>query len=249
MRKFYISTIATDAAEAAHKHGMGLEIAEFCTARKMDEQFRETDAAVRKKLEGIEKSVLHAPFNELFPCAIDPKARTLAAERYRQAIDLAVKYGAEKVVIHGGYNPWIFYPVWYVEQSIEFWKAFFADAPDAIIVLENVLEETPDMLLDIVKGVADPRLRLCLDVGHVNTYSRMPVMDWLMRWTPYLSHFHIHNNDGSRDSHSALRQGTIPMKELLKKAVELCPNATFTLEVMEAEPSIKWLEGNLWNLQ
>ena len=249
MRKFYISTIATDAAEAAHKHGMGLEIAEFCTARKMDEQFRETDAAVRKKLEGIEKSVLHAPFNELFPCAIDPKARTLAAERYRQAIDLAVKYGAEKVVIHGGYNPWIFYPVWYVEQSIEFWKAFLADAPDAIIVLENVLEETPDMLLDIVKGVADPRLRLCLDVGHVNTYSRMPVMDWLMRWTPYLSHFHIHNNDGSRDSHSALRQGTIPMKELLKKAVELCPNATFTLEVMEAEPSIKWLEGNLWNLQ
>lgn len=249
MRKFYISTIAMDAAEAARKHGMGLEIAEFCTARKMDEQFRETDAAVRKKLEGIEKSVLHAPFNELFPCAIDPKARTLAAERYRQAIDLAVKYGAEKVVIHGGYNPWIFYPVWYVEQSIEFWKAFLADAPDAIIVLENVLEETPDMLLDIVKGVADPRLRLCLDVGHVNTYSRMPVMDWLMRWTPYLSHFHIHNNDGSRDSHSALRQGTIPMKELLKKAVELCPNATFTLEVMEAEPSIKWLEENLWNLQ
>lgn len=249
MRKFYISTIATDAAEAARKHGMGLEIAEFCTARKMDEQFRETDAAVRKKLEGIEKSVLHAPFNELFPCAIDPKARTLAAERYRQAIDLAVKYGAEKVVIHGGYNPWIFYPVWYVEQSIEFWKAFLADAPDAIIVLENVLEETPDMLLDIVKGVADPRLRLCLDVGHVNTYSRMPVMDWLMRWIPYLSHFHIHNNDGSRDSHSALRQGTIPMKELLKKAVELCPNATFTLEVMEAEPSIKWLEENLWNLQ
>ncbi len=249
MRKFYISTIATDAAEAARKHGMGLEIAEFCTARKMDEQFRETDAAVRKKLEGIEKSVLHAPFNELFPCAIDPKARTLAAERYRQAIDLAVKYGAEKVVIHGGYNPWIFYPVWYVEQSIEFWKAFLADAPDAIIVLENVLEETPDMLLDIVKGVADPRLRLCLDVGHVNTYSRMPVMDWLIRWTPYLSHFHIHNNDGSRDSHSALRQGTIPMKELLKKAVELCPNATFTLEVMEAEPSIKWLEENLWNLQ
>ena len=150
MRKFYISTIATDAAEAAHKHGMGLEIAEFCTARKMDEQFRETDAAVRKKLEGIEKSVLHAPFNELFPCAIDPKARTLAAERYRQAIDLAVKYGAEKVVIHGGYNPWIFYPVWYVEQSIEFWKAFLADAPDAIIVLENVLEETPDNWTDTV---------------------------------------------------------------------------------------------------
>lgn len=249
MKKFYISTIAADGAEAARKQGMGLEIAEFCTARNMDEEFRETDAAVQKKLAGIEKILLHAPFNELFPCAIDPKARALAAERYRQAIALAARYGAEKVVIHGGYNPWIFYPVWYVEQSIAFWKAFLAEAPSVDIVLENVLEETPDMLLDIVQGVANPRLRLCLDVGHVNAYSRMPVADWLTQWAPYLSHFHLHNNDGSRDSHCALCRGTIPMKELLEEALELCPDATFTLEVTEAETSIKWLEENLWNLQ
>ncbi|MGM9603367.1 MAG: sugar phosphate isomerase/epimerase family protein [Faecousia sp.] len=246
--RFYISTIAPDGAEAARKHGLGLEIAEYCTAWNMDEQFRETDAAVRQKLEGIGGRVLHAPFNELFPCAIDPKARALAAERYRQAMELAVQYGAEKVIIHGGYNPGIYYPVWYVEQSIKFWKAFLKDAPGVPIVLENVLEETPDLLLDIVKGVDHPHLKLCLDVGHVNAYSQIPVMDWLTQCCPYLSHFHIHNNDGSRDSHCALHQGTVPMQELLTAALQLCPNAAFTLEVTEAEPSVNWLEENLWNL-
>ncbi len=242
--ELFISTIAPDAARIAREHGLGLEIAEYCTAWNMDEQFPETDAALREKLMGIPKRVLHAPFNELFPCAIDPKARALAAERYKQAIALAKHYGAEKVIIHGGYNPRIYYPVWYVEQSILFWKAFLEET-DMPIVLENVLEETPDMLLDIVKGVGDPRLRLCLDVGHVNAYSGLPVTDWLKAWAPYLSHFHIHNNDGSWDTHSALNEGTIPMKELLLTAQELCPDATFTLEVMEAEPSIKWLAENL----
>ncbi len=249
MNKFYISTIGPDAAEVARKYGLGLEIVEYCTAWNMDDKFLETDAQVREKLMGIPKRVLHAPFNDLFPCAIDPKARALAAERYQQAIALAKHYGAEKVIIHGGYNPRIYYPVWYVEHSILFWKAFLNDIPDVQIVLENVLEETPDMLLDIVKGVDDPRLWLCLDVGHVNAYSGIPVMDWLKAWTPYLSHFHIHNNDGSWDTHSALDQGTIPMKELLLAAKALCPDATFALEVMEAEPAVKWLEENLWNLQ
>jgi len=240
----YLSTIAADAAKTAKEYGFGLEIAEYCTAWNMDERFTETDAAVREKLAGIPNCVLHAPFNELFPCAIDKKAKALAADRYRQAITLAEGYGAKKVIIHGGYNPWIYYPRWYVEQSVLFWKEFLKDAPGVQIVLENVLEETPDMLLDIVKGVDDPRLRLCLDIGHVNAYSKVPVADWQEMWAPYLSHFHIHNNDGSRDQHNALDNGTISIKELLLRGELLCPDATYTLELMKDTPSVRWLKEN-----
>ena len=240
----YLSTIADDASKVARKYGLGMEIAEYCTAWNMDDEFTSTDAAVRIKLEGIERKVLHAPFNELFPCAIDRKARALAAERYRQAIDLAKTYGATKVVVHGGYNPWIYYPVWYVEQSILFWKEFLKEDPGVEIVLENVLETDPQWLLDIVKGVGDPRLKLCLDIGHVNAYSKIPVMDWLENWAPYLSHFHVHNNDGTRDQHNALDDGNIPMKEFLLRTEELCPNATFTFELMKDEPSMMWLAEN-----
>lgn len=240
-RKIYISTTASDASAVARQWGLGIEIAEYCTAWNMDEKLGEVHPKVLEEIDGVSNRVLHAPLNELFPCAIDPKARELAAYRYRQAITLAKQYGAAKVIIHGGYNPWIYYPVWYVEESMKFWQDFLKDDPGVEIVLENVLEEEPGMLLDIVKGVNNHKLRLCLDVGHVNAYSKIPVMEWLEACTPYISHFHIHNNDGSWDTHSALNNGSIPMRELLNRAETLCPDATFTLELMEAASSVCWL--------
>ncbi len=240
----YLSTISTDAPCVAREHSFGLELAEFCTAWNMDEKFIHVDSVVKKKLEGIPRSLLHAPYNELFPCAIDKKARALAAERYRQATNLATRYGSRKVIIHGGYNPRIYFPVWYVKQSVLFWQDFLRDNPGVEIVLENVLEDDPRWLLDIVAGVDDPRLRLCLDIGHVNAYSSVPLTDWLVLWAPYLSHLHIHNNDGSRDAHNALNEGTIPIKELLLQAQHLCPDATYTLELMNDAPSVVWLQEN-----
>lgn len=240
----YLSTISTDAPCVAREYGFGLELAEFCTAWNMDEKFIHVDSVVKKKLEGIPRSLLHAPYNELFPCAIDKKARALAAERYRQATELATRYGSRKVIIHGGYNPRIYFPVWYVKQSVLFWQDFLRGNPGVEIVLENVLEDDPRWLLDIVAGVDDPRLRLCLDIGHVNAYSSVPLTDWLVLWAPYLSHLHIHNNDGSRDAHNALNEGTIPIKELLLQAQHLCPDATYTLELMNDAPSVVWLQEN-----
>lgn len=241
----YLSTIAEDAAETAAAYGLGLEIAEYCTAWNMDEHWKETDAAVQQKLKGIERSVFHAPFNELFPCAIDPLARKLAADRYRQAIRLAGTYQASKIVIHGGFHPLLYYPIWYTEQSILFWREFLREFPNEDpgleIVLENVLEPEPDMLLDIIKGVNHPKLRMCLDIGHVNAYSKIPVQEWLEVCAPYLGHFHIHNNDGSADTHNALDQGTMPIQELWLRIEEICPEATLTLELPQCTESVQWL--------
>lgn len=238
----YISTIAPDALPMARKYGLGIEIAEFCTAWNMDERFDLVDETLKMMLNGISNTTLHGPFNELFPCAIDKKARKLAAYRYRQAIDLAKRYGSKKVILHGGYNGWLYYPVWYTEQSIEFWKDFLRTKdPGVPIVLENVLEREPAWILDIIKGVDDPRLRMCLDIGHVSAYSNVSVVDWLETCAPYISHFHVHNNDGTLDQHNALNDGRIPMKEFFLRAEELCPDATYTLELMKAEDSVRWL--------
>ena len=240
-RKIYISTTASDAHETAKRYDLGIEIAEYCTAWNMDEKFREVHPKVQEETAGISRRIFHAPFNELFPCAIDKKARVLAAYRYRQAIDLAKQYGATKVVVHGGYNRGLYYPIWYVEESIKFWREFLRKDPGVQIVLENVLEEEPGMLLDIVTAVDHPALRLCLDIGHVNAYSQVPLMQWLESWKDHLSHFHIHNNDGSWDTHHALYDGNIPVREFLNRAAECCTDATFTLELLEAGPSVRWL--------
>lgn len=239
--KLFLSTIGQDAADTARQFGLGLEIAEFCTAWNMDDEFAAVDPIVRSAISGIGNKVLHAPFNELFPCAIDRKIRALAAERYRQAIALAKRYGAQKVIIHGGYNPWLYYHPWYLEQSIVFWREFMLEDPGVELVLENVLEETPELLFAIVEGVAHPKLKLCLDVGHVNAYSKISVETWLEHWAPYLSHFHIHNNHGDRDAHQPLSQGSMDLPALLRQAEFLCPNATYTLELVETKSSIQFL--------
>lgn len=242
---FYISTIAPDAEEMARKHGMGLEIAEFCAAYNMDMKFKETDPVVKEKIAGVEKRVLHAPYSELFPCAIDPMVRDVARYRYRQALKIAQDYGATKVIIHGGYNPRIYYPIWYSEQSVVFWKEFLDVIPEGMeICLENVLEEEPEMMIKIFEGIDSPKIRMCLDIGHVNFYSKLKVQQWLERCAPFISHFHIHNNDESWDTHSNLDEGTIPMKEVLEMIRTLCPDATYALEVLKAEPAVKWLIKN-----
>ena len=247
--KIYLSTIASDAPLFAREYGFGLEIAEYCTAWNIDRRFKLTDSRVQESLQGVSRSILHAPSNELFPCAIDEKARELAAYRYRQAIDLAKRYGSKKVVIHGGYHPWMYYPVWYVGQSVAFWKEFLKEDPEVEIVLENVLETQPDMILDILEGVDDPRLRMCFDVGHINAYSYIPIMDWLETCAPWIGHIHINNNDGREDQHMGLKDGSIPMKELLSRLAVLCPEATITLEMTETKPSLMWLKENrIWNI-
>ena len=239
--QIYLSTVDPRAGELARELGLGVEIAEYCTAWNMDREYPQTDERLRGALAGNPRRILHGPFNELFPCAIDPEARNLAARRYRQAIALARDYGADKVVIHAGFNPWLYYPVWFREQSAVFWREFLAEDPGVEIVLENVLEQEPEWMTEILRAVDSPRLRLCLDVGHVNACSPVDAAQWLRRCAPWISHFHLHNNNGTRDAHDPLFRGSIPMEELLTLAGELCPEATFTLELPNAESSAREL--------
>lgn len=239
-QRIYLSTIDPEAGDIARSFGLGVEIAEYCTASNMDELFAENHKRVLEELRDVTHRILHGPFNELFPCAIDPKARDLAAQRYWQACVLAKKYGADKVVIHAGFVPNIYFPCWYTEQSILFWREFLKDTPeDLTICLENVMESDPNWMRDIVKEVADPRLAICLDVGHANVCSKIPVSGWLETLGPWIRHFHIHNNDSTADTHSHLTQGNIPMESLLRQAEGL--DASFTLEVTRGAADVDWL--------
>lgn len=240
--QLYLSTIDPKAGDIARANGVGIEIAEFCTAVNADTLFEAANEKVLSQIRGVPRRVLHGAFNELFPCAIDPLARELAAYRYTQALELSGRYGAGKLVLHGGYSPKLYYPCWYVEQSVVFWRKFLKNHPEEFeICLENVMEEEPDMLLSIVRQVDDPRLTLCLDVGHVNHYSGVPAMEWMEQYGGHLSHLHLHNNDASADTHSALPCGSLPMADLIR---HIGASMTATLELIEIGDSIPWLTEN-----
>ena len=92
---------------------------------------------------------------------------------------------------------------------------------------------------------------MCLDAGHANLTEIKPE-DWLRECAEYISHYHIHNNDGPApgdrpnlgDKHKPLPNGNIDMKSLLTLAEKLTPNASAAVESYGIEESAKWLKEN-----
>ena len=132
------------------------------------------------------KLLVSRPFAELCPASIDPKVRAVTALRYRQAVEMATSLGISRLVIHSGFIPLVYFPEWFVEQSVVFWREFLREIPAGItIALENVMEPGPEMLVEIVRQVEDPRLGLCLDVGTpIAGFPRRPPWIGLALWPP-----------------------------------------------------------------
>lgn len=240
-QRLYLSAMDGQAAELARQEGLGLELTAFAYAPNLEDEAQLS--AAKRQLDGIGRAWLHAPFAELAPCAIDPAVREVTRHRYRQALDAARRLDIHRIIIHGGFIPHVYFPEWYVGQSVDFWREFLRETPRTVcIALENVLEPSPDTLIEIVRQVDDPRLGLCLDVGHANTAaSRVPPSEWLEVMAPWLLHFHLHNNRGQDDLHAPLGEGTIAMARLLASAQRLCPRASFTIEAQSCPASLAWL--------
>lgn len=241
--KLHISTIDPSARGLALRFGTGIESAHFCWAQYMDLELDKHFEKARADMSGISSLWFHAPFAELSPSAIDPRVLALTRERYLSSIRIAGELGIKRIVIHSGYIPKVYFPEYFVERSIEFWKELMKGLPgDILIALENVMDETPDMLVQIAREADDKRLGLCLDIGHANcSNGGVSPIGWLEAMREYLVHVHIHNNFGERDTHNALPEGSIPMEETLLAISELCPEATLTIENMNSLPSLEWL--------
>ncbi|MEG0829451.1 MAG: sugar phosphate isomerase/epimerase [Anaerovoracaceae bacterium] len=246
--RLYIATVCDDAKALAQKYSIGIELDQFCTAINMDSPgFQSLDMEVKKLMENSsDKFIFHAPFNELFPAAIDPKILDIAYERYNQAFALAHGYGIEKMVVHSGYMPHVYFKVWHHEKSVKFWREFMKDKPAGFsICIENVLEDEPEMMADIAKELNSLQIKLCLDVGHANCMSKVPIKEWIKVMGPYLGHIHIHNNNSIYDYHAPIQEGDLNMEEILEDIEKYAPeDVTITIESLDGASSLSWLDGS-----
>lgn len=244
--RLYLATIAAGADETASRFGLGLEIDEFCTAANFDADFDRWDDAARAHLAHSDRFVFHAPFAELCPCAIDPMVRDVTMRRFRQTAALSRAYGIRRIVVHSGFIPHVYYPVWFVEQSARFFRALLDAEPEVAICVENVLDDDPAPLMDLADAVDDPRLGLCLDVGHANAVSKIPVRQWLKRLAPRLMHLHLHDNDGAADLHQIPGDGSLGFPGLMDEIEAAAPEATLTFECMDGAGCARRLAEYGW---
>lgn len=182
---------------------------------------------------------LHAPFWDLNLGTKNPMIKEATMKTFNYAYKVAKELGCTEIVVHNGFVPnTSFYQGW-VKNATEFWQEFFADKDDSIIMMvENQCEEDSEVLKMEIDSVNDPRLKVCLDIGHANANSNMSVENWIITLGDRIGYLHLHNNHGKQggrpsymnDEHLGLDDGTIDVAEVFSLLEEYCPNAIWNVE-------------------
>ena len=248
----FLATFSKDACKVAGELGIGLEINDLCISGNLDEDKREwvIQRIEREIEEGrSNNNIMHGPFTELTPAAIDHKAIELMDERYDATIEICKHFGINDLVLHDGYIPLMYHKSWHIKKSIEFWRRLSDRLPDDMTVyVENVFDDEPETLMEIIESVSRDNIKICLDIGHANcmTIEEYPVTEWIRIMAPYLGHFHLHNNDGTGDQHCDVFDGLLNINSVIGMIEDCCdPEVTFTIESRDARPSAEYLLNNL----
>lgn len=237
IKGLYIATYSEKATETIRENGLGIELDDICISEMLDEErIEETLANMREEVRasGAKDVIIHGPFTEIIPSSIDHRAVDMGFQRLNQAYGACRAMGVNRMVVHSGYMPPLYLKGWHTDRSVWFWNRYMKNKPDDFhICIENVLEDEPVMMKELIDRLADPRISLCFDVGHANwsTNGEYVLKDWIKILGDDITHFHLHNNDGKRDLHNAVGDGAVNMAEIMEAVVKYCKrDVTLTIE-------------------
>jgi sugar phosphate isomerase/epimerase len=177
--------------------------------------FKEKDAhtIVRALTSKELRITIHAPFMDLSPGAVDTKIREATSDRLYQMLDIAALFLPRLIVFHPGYNKWFFdgnVKLW-LENSLTTWQPVVKRAEErgTHLAVENIFEEEPSSLLQLITAVNSPLFNVCFDTGHFHLFSTVPMETWFNSLGPYIKEVHVHDNCKTSDEHLPLGDGDI----------------------------------------
>lgn len=188
---------------------------------------------LKSVLQGFNSNTIHAPFFDISPGGFDREIRELSFNKIDMVMDIAEDFGSELVVVHFNY-----YEVYYKEafnkwldNTSQFFFRLLKKDRKSYIALENISEDTPRIVLRLMKKINHKKIIHCFDVGHFNVFSKISPKEWLTALMPVEKiHFHFHDNLGNFDSHLPIGEGNINWKELKEIISESFKHFTITLE-------------------
>jgi sugar phosphate isomerase/epimerase len=170
--------------------------------------------------EGGKELTFHAPFVDLSPGGVDSRVLEVTRFRFNQVMNLAEKVQPVQILFHPGFDSWRFAfreDLW-IENSLGIWSELVERAArtSVRIVLENVFDPVPDHLARL-RGRLCGELGFCLDTGHLNLFSEVPLEQWLEVFDDGLVELHLHDNDGRKDLHLPVGEGDFDFEDLIRK--------------------------------
>jgi sugar phosphate isomerase/epimerase len=201
--------------EHVASHGLGVEIQDFAALSGMrgaKSEHLEFWHGFFEKYNPLR--TFHAPFIDLHPGSDDPEERKYAEKQMAASFEVAAELGAALVVMHSCWPPPSFrkYGNWDNLNHIREFIAKMGEIASNLglpITIENVYEPEPSLLRDIITDIDAPNIKLCLDTGHANIKSAIPLNEWVKVYGANLAYLHLHDNNGKKDRHMALGEGSI----------------------------------------
>jgi sugar phosphate isomerase/epimerase len=230
-------------AALARRHALGMEAQAFYDPSLLDKNPRAMEKH-RTAMAGIKLRAVHGPFGDLNPGSFDPMVRAVARHRFEMGYRAAEGLGAQHLIFHLGYVPRTSPIGPWVARCSDFWQDFLdGHRPGMAIHLENMLEQDPEILRDVVASIGHPAVDACLDTGHVHANARGPVVRWIEVLGDAIGYVHLHDNHGEEDEHLGLGAGNLPVQEVCAALEAYAPGALWALEAegRGLELSLAWL--------
>ncbi len=227
--------------------GLGVEVQTFAQPAVLSAEHGARLKAVRNALDENPGPVgFHGAFIDTVHYSLDAEVRAVALRRYQQSLEYAAELGAEFVVFHSQYNPLVrlpSYPDLYHEQSMQVWPGLLekADVLGLNVYIENMFDDSPSPLANLMRELDHPRLGVCLDMAHIYLFSQEPLSAWTQALGSYVTHAHLSDTDGQYDDHLPLGHGVLDVEEFLRLRESLPRLSSYTLE----HDKLQWAETSL----
>jgi sugar phosphate isomerase/epimerase len=193
------------------------------------------------------ENTLHGPFMDLSPGGVDRRIKEVTIDRFLRTIELAQYFKPKMIVFHPGYERWKFdgnIKLW-LESSLQTWRPLVKKAEETglTLAIENVFEEAPDSIRNLLEEIHSPHFRFCFDTGHHHVFSKTPLPVWMEALGEFLGEVHLHDNHKEMDEHLPVGEGGFDFNQFFTLLAQYELNPLYTIEPHEESHLWKGLEA------
>jgi sugar phosphate isomerase/epimerase len=212
----------------------------------------------RKRIQTLAKRLglqicVHSVANAVNVAWTNSRIREESLNQIKEAIEFTHDVGAELLTVHPGWKD-LFgyrYPDEAYALAIEGHREL-ADAASTYGIrlgIENMpplwvsFGTTPEEIKAMIQAVNRDNLGLTLDVGHANILGANAIEEFVTTLNDKILLIHIHDNDGTRDQHKVIGEGTIDFRKLINLLVQTGINVPLCIESHSLDDLVKGKEN------
>lgn len=223
----YIDELNIDEIKRA---GVGVEIQDFTEPNLTDKEINSLIQKYKELFKGFNNiKSLHGPFLDLKPSSPDLEIRKVSQKRYIRTFMIAKELDMDYLIFHSQINPYLNeanIKSLNVDQSREFWEEIVKVVNfKGTILIENIFEESPMMIKELIEAINLPNIKINLDIGHAKL-GNVPIEEWVKELSNHIGYIHLHTNNGLSDQHLKPAKEEVEfLLDLLDKYNIYCPIA------------------------